>query len=88
MVGTARQKKWVGIKQRGRWGGGGEVGREGEVKSRTETKHHGIAFTRHEENIEGGGKGGGREGEVKSTTDTEHNAMAFTRHENNKNRSL
>ena len=85
MVGTARQKKWVGIKQRGRWG---EVGREGEVNSRTETKHHGIAFTRHEENSEGGGKGGGREGEVKSTTDTEHNAMAFTRHENNKNRSL
>ena len=69
-------------------GGGGGVGREGEVKSRTETKHHGIAFTRHEENSEGGGEGGGREGEVKSTTDTEHNAMAFTRHENNKNRSL
>ena len=67
-------------------GGRGEVGREGAVKSRTETKHRGIAFTRHGKNSEGGGEGGGREGEVKSTTDTEHNGMA--RHENNKNRSL
>ena len=29
--------------------GGGE-GRKGDVKSRTETEHHGMAFTRHENN--------------------------------------
>ena len=78
----------MGRKKTPREVGGGEVGREGTVKSRTETKHRGIAFTRHGKNSEGGGEVGGREGEVKSTTDTEHNGMAFTRHENNKNRSL
>ena len=30
--------------------GEGGVGREGEMKPRTETKHHGMEFTRHENN--------------------------------------
>ena len=46
--GDGAKKKWVGKKQRGRWGR--EVGREGEVKTTTETEHHGMAFTRHENN--------------------------------------
>ena len=48
MVGTARQKKWVGKNSEGRGGRG--VGREGEVKSTTDTEHNGMAFTRHENN--------------------------------------
>ena len=51
MVGTARQKKWVEKTARVGGGGvGGGVGREGEVKSTTDTDHHGMAFTRHENN--------------------------------------
>ena len=50
MVGTARQKKWVGKNSEGGGGGGRGVGREGEVKSTTDTDHHGMAFTRHENN--------------------------------------
>ena len=49
MVVTARQKKWVGKNSEG-GGGGRGVGREGEVKSTTDTDHHGMAFTRHENN--------------------------------------
>ena len=49
MVVTARQKKWVGKNSEG-GGEGRGGGREGEVKSTTDTDHHGMAFTRHENN--------------------------------------
>ena len=52
MVGTARKKKMDREKtaREGEGEGEGGVGREGEMKPRTETKHHGMEFTRHENN--------------------------------------